>query len=183
MQLHGAWPDAMAEAERARDLLTRPGDQWLVGWAWYQQAELHRLRGELGDAEAAYRQASQQGHEPQPGLALLRLAQASPMLRWRRSAGVWTSAGQRASGPGCSPRVLEIGSPATTSKLLGLRPPSCAEFAADRNAPVLDAMSAHAIGEVLLAEGDARAAITTLRRAWMIWQQFEAPYEERGSAR
>ena len=36
---------------------------------------MHRLRGEYSEADAAYRAASSSGREPQPGLALLRLAQ------------------------------------------------------------------------------------------------------------
>ena len=51
------------------------------------------------------------------------------------------------------------------------------EFAAGRDAPWLEAMSAHATGAVLLAEGDARAALATLRQAWKSWQEVEAPYE------
>ena len=46
-----------------------------IGEAYYQQAEMHRLRGEYDAAETAYRGASTFGREPQPGLALLRLAQ------------------------------------------------------------------------------------------------------------
>ena len=30
---------------------------------------------------------------------------------------------------------------------------------------------------MLLAEGDARAAVVALRRAWQAWQELEAPYE------
>src|SRR4029078_9876957 len=41
----------------------------------YQQAELHRLRGEDEEAKQDYRAASQWGRRPDPGLALLRLAQ------------------------------------------------------------------------------------------------------------
>ena len=37
--------------------------------------ELHRLRGDFARAEEAYLEASRRGHTPQPGLALLRLAQ------------------------------------------------------------------------------------------------------------
>ena len=46
-----------------------------LGLALYQQGELHRLRGELDDAERAYRAAGRRGREPAPGFALLRLAQ------------------------------------------------------------------------------------------------------------
>jgi hypothetical protein len=42
--------------------------------AHYQQAELHRLRGDLDAAESAYRAASRHGRPPVPGLALLQLA-------------------------------------------------------------------------------------------------------------
>jgi ATP/maltotriose-dependent transcriptional regulator MalT len=42
---------------------------------------------------------------------------------------------------------------------------------------VLGAMAAHARGAVELAEGDARAALGSLRRAVEAWRQVEAPYE------
>ena len=37
-------------------------------------------------------------------------------------------------------------------------------------------MAAHARGAVELAEGDAQAALGSLRRAFEVWQQVEAPY-------
>ena len=43
----------------------------------YRQGELLRLLGRLGEAEEAYRSASANGREPQPGLALLRVAQGN----------------------------------------------------------------------------------------------------------
>ncbi len=46
-----------------------------VAAAFYQEAEVHRLRGDFSAAETAYRSSSQWGRDPQPGLALLRLAQ------------------------------------------------------------------------------------------------------------
>ena len=74
MQLHGAWPDALEAAQRARERLLQRA-QPAVGAAVYQQGELHRLRGEFAQAEAAYREASRWGREPQPGLARMRLIQ------------------------------------------------------------------------------------------------------------
>jgi len=72
MRLHGDWPDAMEETQWARERLSgHPA----IGMVFYQQGELHRVRGEFAEAEEAYRQANQWGHSPQPGLAELRLAQ------------------------------------------------------------------------------------------------------------
>ena len=78
MQLHGQWQDADDEARRARDRLSEPEAEPAVGQALYLQAELRRLRGEFPQAEEAYRQSSQSGRRPEPGLALLRLAQGRP---------------------------------------------------------------------------------------------------------
>src|SRR5262245_28006596 len=75
MRLHGAWQSAFSEAQRACERLTEPPAQPEAGAAYYQIAELHRLRGEFAKAEDAYRLTSQAGHNPHPGLALLRLSQ------------------------------------------------------------------------------------------------------------
>ena len=74
LQFQGAWPDALREACRACERAER-ADRKPPGAALYQQAEIHRLCGEFEQAEDAYRAASDRGCEPQPGLALLRLAQ------------------------------------------------------------------------------------------------------------
>ena len=85
MQLRGAWQDAIEEAQRARER-SQGVSQQTAAAALYQQAEVHRLRGEFAAAEEAYRSASQWGLEPQPGLALLRLAQGRTDARSLRSA-------------------------------------------------------------------------------------------------
>ncbi len=47
MQLHGAWPDALEEAERARERSDRALNVSAAGQALYQQGEVLRLRGDL----------------------------------------------------------------------------------------------------------------------------------------
>jgi len=49
-------------------------------------------------------------------------------------------------------------------------------IAATLDAPLLHAVSAHAEGAVLLAEGDAAGALAALRKAWAEWYALEAPY-------
>src|SRR5262249_22587642 len=75
LQLHGSWQDALEEAEQARSWLAGPPPSRAVGEAFYQLGDLQRLLGEFEAAETSYRNASAAGRLPQPGLALLRLAQ------------------------------------------------------------------------------------------------------------
>ncbi|TIT26601.1 MAG: helix-turn-helix transcriptional regulator, partial [Mesorhizobium sp.] len=75
MELNGAWQDAIAEARRATTSLAHTTASEAAAGAAYQEAEIHRLRGEFAAAEDLYRTASRLGLEPQPGMALLRLAQ------------------------------------------------------------------------------------------------------------
>lgn len=85
-QLRGDWARAIAEVDQ---LIANPGpNQNTIGEAHYVRAELHRLRGEYDAAEAGYRDALAHGKDPQPGLALMRLAQGrtdSALLALRRA--------------------------------------------------------------------------------------------------
>lgn len=71
--LDGAWQAAEDHASRAcRDLAAM--DVEVVAEGHYVIGELHRLRGDVGGAEAAYARAHELGRDPQPGRALLGLA-------------------------------------------------------------------------------------------------------------
>jgi ATP/maltotriose-dependent transcriptional regulator MalT len=57
---------------------------------------------------------------------------------------------------------------------------ACDELAAiarRQGSEALEALAAQAEGAVALAEGDARAALLSLRRAWQAWQDLDAPYD------
>ena len=76
MTLGGAWGDALEEARRVPERFTQGVlNQRALGHAAYRQGEVHRLQGHFSEAEEAYRKASRLGREPQPGLALMRVAQ------------------------------------------------------------------------------------------------------------
>jgi DNA-binding NarL/FixJ family response regulator len=177
MQLRGAWPDAMDEVRRARQRLSTPPGQPALSMAIYQQAELHRLRGQFAKAEEAYRAASQWGHPPQPGLALLRLAQG----RVDAAAAAIRTALDEAQDRIARAKVLvayvEIVLAADDVAAARIAADELSQIAADLGMPFLHAVSAHATGAVLLAEGDTRAALAKLRQAWTAWQEIQAPYE------
>lgn len=90
LQLQGRWHDALEEARRACLLLAgHPA----IGEAYYQQGEMHRLRGEHDAAGAAYR-----GGQPvRPGTATGHGPAPSGRGRRRRRVGVDTP-GRRRSG-------------------------------------------------------------------------------------
>jgi DNA-binding CsgD family transcriptional regulator len=190
IRLSGAWSQAIAEAEQACKWLTQCIHEleattdvqdlspftYPIGPAFYQLAEIHRLRGNLAKAETAYRQASRYGYSPEPGLALLRLAQgrhevaAAAIQRMMREEHAHV---KRA-------RVLM----AFVEIMIAIADLPAARAAANELAAMADCpslylqtLSAQTLGSVLLAEGDAPAALAPLRRAWMGWQEMEAPWE------
>jgi DNA-binding CsgD family transcriptional regulator len=174
MRFHGSWGEAADEAKRARERLAgRPA----VGMAFYQQAELHRLRGEFAEAENAYRQTGQWGREPQPGLALLRLAQGQVDAAAAAIRSVVDEARDRVTRSTVLAAFVEIVLAAHDLGAARTAADELTRIADDLGAPLLHAMSGHATGAVLLGEGDAGAALTVLRRACAVWRDLEAPYE------
>jgi DNA-binding CsgD family transcriptional regulator/tetratricopeptide (TPR) repeat protein len=177
LTLHGAWPEAYVEAERARDWLADLVASDALGRAYYQLGELHRLRGEHREAEAAYQDASKHGGDTQPGLALLRLAQGhvnSAAAAIRRALD--ETPGPIARAPLLAARVavaLAAGDLATGR----LAAEELAAVAAEVNVPLLRAHALYASGAVCLADGDPRAALGALRAAWKVWQELDAPYD------
>ena len=177
MQLRGAWREALEEARRAGERSSQRVSQAAAAQAFYQQGEVHRLQGELVAAEEAYRDASRCGWEPQPGLALLRLAEGNgdaAAAAIRRVVGETTEPLKRARLlPAYVEIMLAVGDPQQA------RSACCEleEISAVYRSGMLGAIAAHAQGAVNLTEGDARAALLALRHAWQVWQDLEAPYE------
>jgi DNA-binding CsgD family transcriptional regulator len=174
MQLHGAWPDAMDEAVRACEWLV---DEPAVGAAFYQKAELHRVRGEFDKAEAAFRRANELGREPQPGLALLRLSQGqfdAAEAAIRRVFDEEQSPMARVPVVGAYVEILLAGGDVAAAHAAAneLR-----MLAAELNARYVSALAERCTGAVLLAEDDPRAALGALRQAWSTWRELDAPYE------
>jgi DNA-binding CsgD family transcriptional regulator len=177
MQLLGEWPDALDEASRACRRLSEPPGQPAAGAAYYQLGELHRLGGAFEAAEDAYRQASRWGRQPQPGLALLRLAQGQVDVAAAASRRLVDEADGGLDRARLLPAHVEIMVAAGDVRAARLGVDELAATAGDVGSPMLRAAAAQADGAVLLGEGDGRLAAQTLRRAWTAWHDLGAPYE------
>ena len=118
--------------------------------------------------------ASAFGRRPEPGLALLRLAQG-------RAATARSMIARALEELPDDPRLLE----AAVTIALGRGDAAEARSFVERLQPsagsghptLLEAVTARAEGEVLLAEGQPREALRALRAAFGLWQQLDAPYD------
>jgi ATP/maltotriose-dependent transcriptional regulator MalT len=177
LQLHGAWPEAVQEAKRALERFAHAADDYATGAACYQQAELYRLSGDFAAAEDGYQQASRWGRQPQPGLALLRLAQGKAEVAAAASRRVVAETSETFRRVKLLPAHVEI--MLTVGDLQAAQDAAAelTQIASAYDTPALRAMADHARGKALLTEGNAQAALVALRAAWQVWRELQAPYE------
>lgn len=177
-RFHGRWDKALRLARQACQPTIADADQSAAAAAMYVQGEVHRLQGRLTAAEAAYDEAGRRGHDPQPGLALLRLAQgdvesanASVDRVLAESQDWW----QRAA---ILPFKVEIMLAAGDVPSAAASAGELTHTAGLHDTPGLFARAEQARGAVLLAEGDPVPALGALRDASRVWRHLRMPYEE-----
>jgi ATP/maltotriose-dependent transcriptional regulator MalT len=176
LELQGDWPDAIDEAQRACERLAEPPHP-AVGRAFYRRGELHRLRGEYDAAERSYREASSYGQSPHPGLAQLRYAQGQIDSAATAIRQALNEAQDRVTRSSLLGACVEIALAGNSVQAARTAADELASIAAEFGAPLLDALSDHATGAVLLAEGDPVAALEPLRQACTRLQELDAPYD------
>ncbi|HEX9122497.1 MAG TPA: LuxR C-terminal-related transcriptional regulator [Actinomycetota bacterium] len=176
-RLRGEWAEAEAEASRASEELMQ-FDPMAAAAAFYETGEIRRRIGNFAGAEEAFARAHEIGLEPQPGLALLRLAQG-------KAEAAHTALRVAVTGePGPPHRRARLLA-ARVHVALAVNDLDAARPATDEletiarhfETPVLDATAATARGELCHAEGDVPGALGRLRRAYAVWQELRLPYE------
>ncbi|HSB54008.1 MAG TPA: LuxR C-terminal-related transcriptional regulator [Gemmatimonadales bacterium] len=170
--LHGEWLEAESAA---REACANQPDR-AAALAWYQLGEVYRQQGEMAEAERAYHEAGTRGLQPEPGLALLRLAQ-----------GRVGQAGQsirRALTAAHGPRARSALLSAAVEIALAEPDLSAAEqwaaelggIAEESGARYLEAAAAQARGMVLGAQDRCSEALAELRHARGLWRELGMPY-------
>ena len=175
--LAGAEKQAVAACEELHDF-----ERFITASGHYEVGEIRRRLGDFAAAEEAYRTASELGYDPQPGHALLRLAEGKvdgavagitrsledvedPLSRLRRLPAQVDIAIAAADLRTARAALDELDQIVDAYKIGG------------RRAPAFDATVQVASGRIKLAEGDSEGATRCLQRARDGWQKVGAPYE------
>ena len=178
MQLQGAWQAALEEVQEAGERLGQGVlNQRRAGSARYLEGEIQRLQGDFAAAEESYRAASGLGFEPQPGLALLRLAQGNGAAAVAAIGRVADETDAPLKRAGLLPAYVEIILAVGDVEEARRASAELSAIAETHASELLRALAAHADGAVALAEDDTRSALSSLRRALTTWQDIDAPYE------
>ncbi len=177
-QIRGDWEAAEREAHRVCDEVAGIAVA-TTAEAHYTVAEIRRLRGDLAGAQEAYARAHRCGRDPQPGLALLRLAQgridaAAAAIRTALAAETVNRL-SRARLCVAQVEIALAGGDVATARKAG---DELDETAAAYGSAGLKAAAGQARGAVLLAEGHAAESLSALRAACREWRELDNPYEE-----
>ncbi len=177
MRAQGAFDEALTEFELSVQRYLADQTPGPAGVAMAERGDVLRIRGDLAGAHEAYDQAVAFGHEPQPGLVLLWLAEG------RTEAAV--GAIQRLLGETRDPVHRSQLLPAAVEVLMATQHHNeaadiCAELASIAGSfgcPSIQARADHAAALVALESGDPAAATSWLRRARAVWERLGARYE------
>jgi ATP/maltotriose-dependent transcriptional regulator MalT len=175
LQIRGEWSRAEEELRRVCEDLAAM-NMVAVGLALYELAEVRRLRGDLTGADEAYAEAHRHGRDPQPGLALLWLAQGRPHQALEVLLAAESNTGDRLARARLSAALVEVALAAGDLDTARRATEDLEATAATYGSSGLAAAAVHCRGLVRLAGGDAAGALDALQVALRRWQELDAPY-------
>ncbi len=172
----GAWAEAEQEARRAYDALLGMSAP-AAAMAYLEVGEIRRRLGDLDGAEAAFRRVEELGSRPQPGLALVRLAQGKVDIAATAIArALAEETHNRPARAKMLPAQIQIALAAGDIAIATAAVDELVALAHEYGTSGLRATAAVAQGRLELAAG-AESAGQTLRRALQEWLALDVPYE------
>jgi class 3 adenylate cyclase len=175
--LVGAEKQAVEACEELHDF-----QRSITASGYYEVGEIRRRLGDFAAADEAYRTANELGLDPQPGLALLRLAEGKIDSAVAGITRALDDAQESLARLRRLPARVEIAIAAGDLKTARSAANELEQIVdaykiGGRRAPAFDATVHVASGRIKVAEGDSEGAIRCLQRARDGWQQVGAPYE------
>jgi class 3 adenylate cyclase len=178
LRLRGDWEAAERDVREACGELRGAGWDTVAGAGFCELGEIRLRIGDLAGAEEAFSTAYELGRDPQPGLALVRLAQGRAD---DAAAALAQALGERPQDLLRRARLLPVevevalarGDIARAERAAS----ELAEIAASFDTSALHARAACARAAVALAHGDGEAGLRCAREGLRRWQEIELPYE------
>jgi class 3 adenylate cyclase len=181
--LHGQWAEAEQEARQASEELQRYRLLDAVGYAQYAIGDVRLRMGDLDAASDAFDRAYENGHDAQPGLALLQLARgevadAGRSLGRALAAAAGTGgAADRATRGRLLPAQVDIAIAAGDLETAREAVEELESIAVEFERPLFQAGALSARGELLLGQDKAAEASPILGQSWRLWHTTDIPYE------
>ncbi len=177
LQMRGEWERAEEEARRACTELDGV-NAYNTALSFREIGEIRRRLGDLDGSDAAFRAASDLGLHPQPGLALLRLAEGKVAIAARMIQQALCEVDhdelQRAK---LLPAAVQIGIAADDLDAARGAADDLERIARTYRSSIIEATAAVSRGRLLLADGDRSGATTALRVGLQRWRALAVPYE------
>jgi DNA-binding CsgD family transcriptional regulator len=177
MRAYGAFDEALTEFDLAVRRYRDADALTAAGLAVTERGDVLRLRGDLAAAATAYETAVSFGYDPQPGLALLWLAQGrtvAAVAAVRRLLGETGNVVHRSRLLPAAVEILLIDGQTDDAADLAIE---LETIAVSFGCPPVQARADHARAAVALASGDPAAAIPLLRRERRVWERAGARYD------
>jgi DNA-binding NarL/FixJ family response regulator len=177
LHLRGDWDAAADQIEEAYRRLADPVGQQSRGAAAYLKGDLHRLRGQDRAAEAEFQLASELGRDPQPGLALLRLATGKVEAAAASIRRAYHEAGDPMSRARLAAGYVEITLASGDVAAARSAAEDLGTIAGMLGRPLPTTLHQQLLGAVLLAEHQPEPALSALRQALAGWRELGAAYD------
>jgi len=186
LRLRGSWAEAEKEALAACEEL-RPYLRREFGWPLTELGRIRLRRGDVQGAEAVFLAAQEAGWDPQPGLALVHLAQgdvAQAAASIRDALGRPGNVPSKEAPPNTELRraplleaQVEIEIAAGNLDSARAAAEELSRIGERFESKALAAGATHARGRIRLAEGDGAGARLDFAAAAQLWNEVGAPYE------
>jgi DNA-binding NarL/FixJ family response regulator len=176
LHLDGDWDRAEARAAQAcRDLADMNVE--VVAAGHYEIGELKRVRGDDAGAEEAFARAHDLGRDPQPGWALLRLAQGDTAAARASLGAALTAADQPLARVPLLTALVDVADELGDGELADTVAQELTRIAATFGTPGIRARAAGATGVAHLLAGEPDKALVAIRDACRRWRELRCRYD------
>jgi serine/threonine protein kinase len=178
MRHQGLWAEAEKAARIACSDFQKHGPEGHAGEAFYELGELALRKGEYQEAENAFRRAHEYGHDPVPGLPLLRLAQGKCQAALQTIERALNEAPEnRLNRAKLLAACIIIALANRRLSLVEAAVNELTDVSKDFNCPCFKAHALMGRGAMEFERGNNKTATPALREAWSIFNEMGFPYD------